>query len=187
MLNRNSLMMLKNVYMSSILDKNPEHCWIIEPIEDSFKTIYNNLKNHQVSFVRGAIAETPKVKIHWFGEESDAPGITFKDFVKYNCIQKINFLKIDCEGGEYLVFNEENFDYIKNNVKKIAGEFHLRTKQGSSLDNLNERFRNFRDNFLTKFDKYEVRSVDGVNIKWDLFNEHFLEYYQEIIIYIDNR
>jgi hypothetical protein len=29
--------------------------------------------------------------------------------------------------------------------------------------------------------------VDGVNIKWDLWNDHFIEYYNEIIIYIDNR
>jgi hypothetical protein len=29
--------------------------------------------------------------------------------------------------------------------------------------------------------------VDGVDIKWDLWNEHFIEYYTEVIIYIDNR
>jgi len=29
--------------------------------------------------------------------------------------------------------------------------------------------------------------VDGVDIKWDLWNEHFLDYYCEVIIYIDNR
>jgi cytochrome c peroxidase len=33
----------------------------------------------------------------------------------------------------------------------------------------------------------EVFSVDGVNIKWDLWNEHFLEYYYQVLIYIDNR
>ena len=48
-------------------------------------------------------------------------------------------------------------------------------------------FKNFRDNILTQFDKYEVFSVDGVDIKWDLWNDHFIEYYCEVILYIDNR
>jgi hypothetical protein len=29
--------------------------------------------------------------------------------------------------------------------------------------------------------------VDGVDIKWDLWNEHFINYYEQIIVYIDNR
>jgi hypothetical protein len=36
------------------------------------------------------------------------------------------------------------------------------------------------------FEKYEVSSVDGHDIKWDLFNQHFLDYYTEVIVYIDN-
>ena len=29
--------------------------------------------------------------------------------------------------------------------------------------------------------------IDLTNFKWDLWNEHFLEYYRQIIIHIDNR
>ena len=90
-------------------------------------------------------------------------------------------MKTDCEGGEYDIFNEENINYILSNVKKITGEWHLNT-----LENKNN-FKNFRDNYLTKFNKYEVNSIDGFDIKWDLWNEHFIEYYSEVIIYIDNR
>ena len=28
------------------------------------------------------------------------------------------------EGGEYFIFTDENYDFIQNNVKNIAGEFH---------------------------------------------------------------
>ena len=171
----------------SILHKNPEHCWVMEPVEHFFKTTYNNLKNHQVSFVRGAIADTSKIELSYCGVKSDAPGINFKEFIKYNCIEKIDFFKCDCEGGEYFIFTDENVDYLKNNVKKFVGEFHLKSKEHHPIGNLKERFRNFRDNILVKFDKYYVRSVDGIDIKWDLFNEHFLEYYNEVIIHIDNR
>ena len=34
------------------------------------------------------------------------------------------FFKLDCEGGEYDIFTEENIDYLKNNVGYIVGEFH---------------------------------------------------------------
>lgn len=50
--------------------------------------------------------------------------ITFKDFIIDNNIQKIDVLKIDCEGGEYYIFVDENKEYIKNNVRKIMLEFH---------------------------------------------------------------
>ena len=93
----------------------------------------------------------------------------------------IDFLKIDCEGCEYKIFNKENLEWISNNVRKISGEWHLNTEETK------KEFKIFRDNFLINFDNFHVYSVDGVDIKWDLFNDHFLEYYTEILIYIDNR
>ena len=116
-----------------------------------------------------------------FGGESEMETITFKTFIENYSIDKIDFLKTDCEGGEYDIFNKENIDFILKNVKKIVGEWHLNTKE------LKEKFRFFRDFYLNKFDKYEIYSLDGVNIKWDLWNEHFIEYYTEVIINIDNR
>ena len=98
-------------------------------------------------------------------------------------LNKIDFIKTDCEGGEYHIFNDENMEFIKNNVKKIVGEWHLKLK---TRDCVNE-FRHFRDTYLKEFPNYQVFSVDGVNIKWDLWNEHFLDYYSQVIIYIDNR
>jgi hypothetical protein len=116
-----------------------------------------------------------------YGDETHMEGITFKKLINLYNLDKIDFLKTDCEGGEYSIFNDDNFEYIQNNVKKIVGEWHLATPE------LNEKFINFRDKYLIKFNNYEVYSIDGVNIKWDLFNEHFIEYYTEVIIYIDNR
>ena len=72
-------------------------------------------------------------------------------------------------------------NYIKNNIKKIVGEWHLGSPE------LKEKFRNFRDKYLSQFNNIEVYSVDDFNIKWDLWNDHFIEYYGEVLIYIDNR
>jgi len=49
---------------------------------------------------------------------------TFANFIKENNIQKIDYLKVDCEGGENFIFNKDNIEFIKNNVKKIAVEYH---------------------------------------------------------------
>jgi hypothetical protein len=171
----------------SILDKKPKHCWCLEPIEKNFKILKNNLMGHPVSFIRGAISDKANLTLKWDDNQSYAPGLNFKKFITDNCIDNIDFLKVDCEGGEYLIFTEENIKFLKNNVKKIAGEFHL---DGAEFDN-NERskdfFRNFRDNILVQFKNYHIYSYDYVDITWDLFNEHFLEYYKEVYVYIDNR
>ena len=83
-------------------------------------------------------------------------------------------------GGEYHVFTPEHLEFLKT-IPKITGEWHLQTEEEKSL------FRNFRDNILPNFNNYEVYSVDDVNVKWDLWNEHFIEYYRQVIIHIDNR
>ena len=165
----------------SILDKNPEHCWVIEPVMGNFKTLYQNLKHNQVSFISAAISDEKEIENSWYDSANISKGITFKYFIENYCIDRIDFLKTDCEGCEYLIFTDENLEYIKNNVKKIVGEFHL-----DSTDK-KEKFRYFRDYILTQFEKYYIYSVDDIDIKWDLFNEHFIEYYNHIIIHIDNR
>ena len=108
-------------------------------------------------------------------------GITFQDFIKENDIEKINFLKNDCEGGEYDIFTIDNFCWLKENVEVVVGEWHL------SSPELKQKFRAFRDVFLRLFPKHQIESVNGVDIKWDLWNERFIEYYNQVIIYIDNR
>jgi hypothetical protein len=49
------------------------------------------------------------------------------------------------------------------------------------------KFRWFRDNIFPQFDNIQVFSVDGVDIKWDLWNDHFIEYYNEVIVYIQGQ
>jgi hypothetical protein len=63
----------------------------------------------------------------------------------------------------------------------VVGEWHLETPERK------ESFRRFRDVYLPRFKDHWVYSVDGVDIKWDLQNEHFLEYYKHVVIHINNR
>lgn len=167
----------------SILHKNPKHVFCFEPSKKEFKTLVKNTIGNPVTQIFKGIGPENSIieNSQLFGGENEMESIKFSTFIDLYSLEKIDFMKTDCEGGEYDIFNEENINYILSNVKKITGEWHLNT-----LENKNN-FKNFRDNYLTKFNKYEVNSIDGFDIKWDLWNEHFIEYYSEVIIYIDNR
>jgi FkbM family methyltransferase len=107
--------------------------------------------------------------------------ISFQTLIEQHGITQIDFLKTDCEGGEWDMFTAENFEWITQNVRKIAGEFHLNTPE------LRAKWIQFRDLYLTHFDNFQVYSIDYVDIKWDLWNDHFIQYYGMVLVYIDNR
>ena len=162
-----------------ILEKNPKHCYVVEPLPVFFDTLKKNLEGHQVSFTNAAITSDKYCKIFWDGYDEDVNTLTFKEFVDLNRLHKIDFLKSDCEGGEYDMFSQENIELLKT-IPKITCEMHLRTGK------LKEQFRNFRDTILPHFKNFQFVSLDGVNINWDLKNEHFIQYYNEVYLYIKN-
>jgi autotransporter strand-loop-strand O-heptosyltransferase len=174
----------------SILNKNPKHVFCFEPCEEEFPTLVKNTVGNPVTHIMKGISNTNNVTQNnklfnsVDGLQTEMESITFKKFINLYGIEKIDFLKTDCEGGEYDIFNDENYNFIKNNVKKISGEWHLNE---SYYKGSKEKFRKFRDTYLKNMNNHQVFSVDGVDIKWDLWNEHFIEYYNEVIIYIDNR
>lgn len=164
----------------SILHKNPKHCYVVEPLPIFFDTLKKNLQGHPVSFTNAAITSDKFCNITWDGHTEKTNTLTFKEFININRLFHIDFLKFDCEGGEYDIFSDENLDLLKK-VPKIVCEVHL----GNNL--LREKFRLFRDKILPHFKNFTVYSIDGVDIKWDLWNEHFIEFYNEVYFHIDNR
>lgn len=167
----------------SILNKNPKHIYCIEPSSTEFSTLNKNLRGYPVTTIKKALGPNDNgfFSNMIYGENNQfIESISFTTLLKDYSLDKIDFLKIDCEGGEYSVFIPEHLNFLKT-IPKISGEWHLQTKEEKIL------FRNFRDKILPQFKHYEIYSVDNVNIKWDLWNEHFIDYYQQIIIHIDNR
>ena len=166
----------------SILPKNPKQCFVVEPLSYHIDILNKNVGQKNVKIIQGAISDKKKLEITWDNITETSPTFTFKEFLDDNKINKIDFLKCDCEGGEYDVFQPSNIQFLKT-IPKIVVEFHLRNDE-----NFHQcKFRWFRDNILNMFENFEVYSLDGVNIKWDLYNEHFIEYYNEVIFYFDNR
>ena len=177
----------------TLKDKNPEKIYCFEPHKELFQTLKQNVASDNTVLVNKAIGSVDGTQQltglfnEQFIEKCEGENIqvvetvTFKSFIEQNNIDKIDFLKTDCEGGEYDIFNDENLPWIKKNVKKIVGEWHLSTPE------LQGKFRHFRDTYLRDFPNHEVYSFDEVNIKWSLWDDWFIEHYQAITIYIDNR
>ena len=176
----------------NILDNRPSKVFCLEPQKQLFQTLQSNLSgSDNVVLINKGIANTDGEWVtrglfdkncnETWEKEATADGIKFTTFIEENDIKKINFLKIDCEGGEYDTFTSENLPWIKQNVEKIAGEFHL------SNDYLANKFIEFRDSYLKEFNNYQVYSWDGIDIKWNLWDDNFVKNFNEINIYIDNR
>lgn len=164
----------------SILNRKPKHCYVIEPLAPFFDVLKTNLEGYPVSFINAGISSDKFLEIEWDGHTETIRPLTFSELIEQNRLNKIDFLKVDCEGGEYDVFSEKNIPLLKK-IPKIVTEFHLSDKINK------EKFRSFRDNILPNFNNFIFKSLDGVNITWDLNNEHFITYYREVMLYINNK
>jgi len=179
------------IFTCSILDKKPKHVFCLEPSKALFPYLVKNTVGYPVTQINKAITNGNGITdVNWgnvYADEGSYETIQWKTFIDRFGIDKIDFLKLDCEGGEYDIFTDNNIDYLINNVEHIVGEFHL----GDAM--LKEKFKHFRDNYIDKFD-YNVYSVNGVDIKWDLINgmvdstnTHFINRYKEVIIHLTNK
>jgi len=169
----------------SIMDKASK-VYSIEPMSNRCSILRNNTQGYPVEVVKGILYHSDgEVKFNdgcLDDEDEIVRTFTFQTFLKEHNLDRIDFIKTDCEGGEYSLFTEANMPFLLNNVRSIVGEWHLSQK----LPELKVEFRYFRDKYLKQFPNYEVYSVDGVNIKWDLWNDNFINYYNEVIIHINN-
>lgn len=168
------------IFPYSILDKKPKHIFCFEPSFSEFKTLVLNTRHAPVTCINKAIAGHVGVFDSEFVFDNDQDKIyctTFEQIIQDYNLQRIDFIKIDCEGGEYDIFCDDNMDWIFKNVKKVAGEWHL------SNPILKDKFRLFR-NYLKDFKNYKIFSVDGIDITQGVWSEEFINYYTEVIIHI---
>lgn len=173
------------IFTKNILGFNPKHCFVVDASSKMLKSAMNNLMGTQTSFHKFAIHTSNRFNGGWGnGEEDWCNAGSFLDLVNLLNLEKIDFLKFDCEGGEYIIFDELGTQWCKDNVSKMVGEFHLIYA---------DEFKSFCQNILPQFTKYKVTSIDGIDIGWSLYdadgnvNQSFLDYYTEVIIHIDNR
>lgn len=145
-------------------------CKKIYCVEPSLNQLHTSLKNlsqffidnetNPIVFVNKAISDpisSNEVRLSGFDENFST--ISFKEFVEKYQIERINFLKIDCEGGEYNIFTSENANYLYRNVDFISCELHGRVENGY------QKFKVFKEVFLDKIprENYKIMCfVDGI-------------------------
>lgn len=123
----------------------PKKVYAVEPIKSTFENMKNNLSEYGVICVNKAISNEngfekfaltnvngnnfllknidgyhPSEIIN----EEIVETTTIDQLISDYEIPHIDFLKVDCEGGELDLFQTINKDYLKNNVHKIALEYH---------------------------------------------------------------
>jgi len=158
----------------SIKEKNIKKIYCIEPSNGLVETLIKNLNGMPFAIINKAISNRDEDNIclphshNVFSHIGDSYNtITFKKFIEENSISNIDFLKVDCEGGEYEIFNEENRDYILNNVKNVALEWHFLN------ENTIENFKTFRNYYLNGYN-YKVFNRHGEDISGKIFDDQYL-------------
>lgn len=156
----------------------PKAIYAVEPLMAHFPALVKNVDGRAV-IIPKALSDNKIEKIEFGGISEICDGSSFMEIVKSYGIDHIDFLKTDCEGGEYDVFRDENINWLIKNVKYCVGEWHLSTPE------LKAKFRHVRDKYFHVFKRIEVYSVNHIDIKSELYTDRFIEYYSEIILHIE--
>jgi FkbM family methyltransferase len=123
----------------------PKKVYAVEPIKSTFENMKKNLDEYGVVCINKAISNEngfekfaltnvngnnfllknidgyhPSEMIN----EEIVETITIDQLISDYEIPHIDFLKVDCEGGELDLFQTINKDYLKHNINKIALEYH---------------------------------------------------------------
>jgi len=166
----------------SILDKKPKQVYCVEPSNTLIHSLKKNISHGPVTFINKAISDAEEdnkiiaergVYIYE-NNGNEYTTTTFKKIVEENNITRIDFLKFDCEGGEYSIFTKENYDFIIKNVGHCAGEWHINDHK-----NAIEKFIEFRDLYLTKCKSFHVYERSGKEVTEHIFNDSYLYGFRE--------
>jgi FkbM family methyltransferase len=125
--------------------KGAKRVYAFEPGESQFKAIEDNFgsmdnlviekkavteKNGILKFAKHKTKSVMSGVFNDVDEETysvvECQSINLMDYCLEKNISKINFLKIDCEGSEYRIFENLSEDFLKM-IDKIIMEYHLNT------------------------------------------------------------
>jgi FkbM family methyltransferase len=160
----------------SILDKKPKQVYCIEPSNNVINYLRKNVSHGPVIFINKAISDKEEIKsipkngVYIYEHDGNLYSTTtFEKIIKDYNISKIDFLKFDCEGGEYSIFTKDNYNFIRNNIENFAGEWHI-----NDHENAVERFIEFRNLYLRDCSDMHVYERNGKDVSLDIFNDQYL-------------
>jgi FkbM family methyltransferase len=132
-----------NIGMASLYFKDiAKHVYAIEPNPDCYECLKANTRAYKnISCFNLGISVRDHVKQYLVAHEGQdmtntfsvnknvsmqtaVEVVTFGTFLKENKIKKVDVLKIDCEGWEYVIFSEDSFIKNAHKIDTIVGESH---------------------------------------------------------------
>ncbi len=134
------------------------------------KAIANENKKYKLYKSHESLGITSLLNFHTthkFSEEVDA--ITFSDLVNEHSINNIDFLKIDIEGLDYFVLNDQAFQKITPKIVLVEFEHNKHKKINLGVDDL--------INKLTSYN-YEVYIFEWFPIERYGIKHRFKEFYK---------
>lgn len=164
------------IFSIQSLRYNPKRIVAFEPNPTLVKLFKNNFETdiieiHQLAisdkngttkffenFDTGMSTIIDEINTHSRNISYDVNVRSFNQIIEDYNLTTIDYLKVDCEGSEYDIFGSISDDYLSNNIRKIAIEFHHNlgdVKVQKLVARLNEL--NFELNI-----KYEENSTIGL-------------------------
>lgn len=187
------------LFTLTALDK-AKKIYVIEPDPTNFNDLKNNIKNYdKCIFINEAIGFDNSLSLmskyngsgnifEYNKSEQDRNIVLtrkFRDIIENYKIDKIDFLKCDCEGGEYSIFVPENGDLFSK-INFISGELHNETVSEKQSDVFNtENMLNVL-NCLEEYYNVIYTSVDNVRINKNQLRNS-LDYYRQFLFYAMNK
>jgi FkbM family methyltransferase len=134
---------------------NPSKVYAVEPLKATFKSMKKNLTEYGVTCINKAVSSEngfekfmiTEVNGNNFSEKNEngfhpssvigeeiVETITINQLISDYDIERIDFLKVDCEGGELDLFRTIDKEYLQNNVGKIAMEYHSKEIHDEIMD-----------------------------------------------------
>lgn len=149
-------------YIQKMLQGNNPVVYSVEPAPNNFHYLVKNMEVNSFDASRcfsvavgnkngaGYIDSTKdndaftvvgdeRLKTHHADKMIKCEMVTLEKFCDDRHIKAVDLLKIDCEGGEYDIFNH-SLEFIKKNVKSIFAEVHYISKE----ENISE-FKKFAE------------------------------------------
>jgi len=163
-------------FVCHALDRKASRIFAIEPSRPHLKTLIQNISDHYIDNsttpvipIEAGIGSTSNHFNNVFSEYREFKRMSFLDLVVDYNIPKIDYLKIDCEGGEYDILTEENFDWIYNNVGHIAVEVHRRHAESGNRDMIK-----FRNEFLKKYEDEGRLRYQNEKLRKGMWNDELI-------------
>jgi FkbM family methyltransferase len=86
-------------------------------------------------------------------------GTSFSELLKEYCVETVDLLKIDCEGGEFSI-PESTPSQVYSRIRNIVFEFHQVERLWSKLESAKQRLR--KEGFDLHVDKGLVSGLAGI-------------------------